>query len=259
MAETIETVIQGTNCTKPSAIKRPYRLVDIIQETPSVKTFKFVSESGELMDFAPGQFVQIGYSSDGSKIDVQRPYSIGSAPKADELEFYIEMIGGKLTSILDKSKIGDIYNISSPNGKNFEYKAGLSKKSLFIAAATGIAPFISMLRYIEQNHVSEDIVVLYSVRTKADIIRASELAEFERKGIAKIVITLTREQDSTSWKGEIGHIDRGKLDRYVPDIKERVVYLCGSNKFNSDMTELLKSCGLPGDKDHIKHDVWGGH
>ncbi len=259
MADGVENLV-GDSMTKPTnAIKRPYKLIDIIQETPNVKTMRFKSEFGEKMDFKPGQFVQIGYSSDGSKIDVQRPYSIGSAPRSDVVDFYIEMINGKLTSILDKARVGEIYNVSVPNGKNFEYSPSQNKKSLFIAAATGIAPFISMLRYIEQNQIREDIVVLYTVRTKVDIIRAAELEEFNKKGIAKVVITLTRPTESLNWTGETERINVGKINKYVPDVKERTVYLCGSNQFNSAMTELLKSCGVPADKDHIKHDVWGGH
>ncbi len=245
--------------TQQNAIKRPYRLIDIIQETPTVKTLKFKSEFGEIMDFKPGQFVQIGYSGDGSKIDIQRPYSIGSAPGSETLEFYIEMVGGKLTSILDKAKIGEIYNISQPNGKNFEYSQGYNKKSLFIAAATGIAPFLSMLKYIERNNIHEDIILLYSARTRADIIRGQELIEFNMRGIAKVIITLTRAAEDAEWKGESGRVDMDKIRKYAPDIAERVAYLCGSNKFNSDMTNLLTSLGLPNDKEHIKRDVWGGH
>ncbi len=239
-----------------SAIKRPYKLIEIIQETPSVKAFKFKSEFQEKSYFKPGQFVQIGYSFDGTRIDVQRPYSIASAPGLDTLEFYIEIVDGKLTSILNKAKIGDIFNISQPNGKNFEFTPSKNKRSLFIAAATGIAPFICMLRYIEQNRISENITLLYTVRTKQDIIRATELEDFARKGIAKVVITLTREENNPDWQGETGRIDAAKLQKYVPDITERVTYLCGSNQFNSTMTELLKSFGVPADKDHIKHDVW---
>lgn len=259
MEESVENILSVKEQSAKTALSRPYKLIEIIQETPTVKTFKFKSEFGEKMIFKPGQFVQIGYSSDGSKIDVQRFYSIGSVPGADTMEFYIEMIGGKLTSVLDKAKIGDLYNIGLPNGKNFEYVPGYSKKSLFIAASTGIAPFMSMLRYIEQNHIQEDIVVLYTVRTKADIIRASALEEFNKNGVAKIAITLTREGNNSEWKGETGHLDKEKIFSLVPDVKERVAYLCGSNKFNSAMTEILISLGVKNDKEHIKHDVWGGH
>ena len=239
-----------------SAIKRPYKLIEIIQETPSVKAFKFKSECQEKAYFKPGQFAQIGYSFNGARIDVQRPYSIASAPGQDTLEFYIEMVGGKLTSILDKAKTGEVFNISQPNGKNFEFAPSKNKKSLFIAAATGVAPFICMLRYIEQNQISEDIILLYTVRTKQDIIRATELKEFARKGIVKVMITLTRKEKDSDWLGETGRIDAAKLQKYVLDVNERVTYLCGSNQFNSAMTELLVSFGVPADKEHIKHDVW---
>ncbi len=102
-------------------------------------------------------------------------------------------------------------------------------------------------------------MVLYTVGTKADIIRAAELEEFNKKGIAKVVITLTQPAESPDWTEETERIDVAKINKYVPDVKERTAYLCGSNQFNSAMTDLLKSCGMPADKDHIKHEVWGGH
>ncbi len=46
MAGGIENLV-GDSITRPTnAIKRPYKLVDIIQETPNVKTMRFKSELG---------------------------------------------------------------------------------------------------------------------------------------------------------------------------------------------------------------------
>ncbi len=253
MNRIIEDILNGHGSEINAGIKRPYRLVETVYETPTVKKMRFKSDIGEKLTFKPGQFVEIGYSSDGSKIDVQRPYSIGSAPGSDTMEFYIGMVGGKLTSILEKAKAGDIYNISMPLGKNFEYVPGYNKKSLFLAAATGIAPFMSMLKYIEKNGIDEDIVLIYSVKTDKDVICARELKRFDLNGVAKVVVTLTRQE----WEGEKGRINEDKIKRYAPDIKDRTVYLCGSSQFNVSMTELLTSMGVPADRGHIKHDVWG--
>jgi len=66
--------------------------------------------------FKPGQYVTIGAG------DLERPYSIVSAPYEPRLELFIEYVlpenGGKLTPMLWAQNVGDIVSCA-PNPKAF--------------------------------------------------------------------------------------------------------------------------------------------
>ncbi len=241
MSERIEQIISS-----------PYKLDEVEQETQNVKMFRFSPTNDQEVAFEPGMFFMIEYrDNDGSKI--KRAYSVASAPGSKILEFYIGMVGGKLTSKLDSAKKGDLYYISGPYGK-FKFSQSENKKSLFIAAGTGISPFMSMLRGIEGNGLDEDVVMLYSVKTTNGIIKRDELNSIKSRTKLKTIITLTKPEQNDVWQGYTGRITKELIEKEVEDIGERTCYLCGSNEFTKAMTDYLLVLGVK--KENIKKDVW---
>lgn len=89
--------------------------------------------------FTAGQVLALGVSKDIEP----RLYSIASA-ESDELIsiLYSERTDGKLTPMLSLLKPGDNIMVSQPFGTFTQVKPS----PVFIAAGTGIAPFISMLQ-----------------------------------------------------------------------------------------------------------------
>ncbi|MFP3215407.1 MAG: FAD-binding oxidoreductase [Candidatus Micrarchaeota archaeon] len=234
-------------------IKKPYYISEIIKETPDVTIFRFKSADGSVLDFSPGMFIMLYYKAN-TPDEIGRAYSIASAPGSDTIELIISMIHGRLTSKLEEAKVGDIYHISGPYGQ-FKFDPSKNKKVLFIAGGTGLAPFLSMLRYIKQKNLGIDVALMYSVRYPNEIIRRAELEEFEKSLNMKLVITVTRPQPGDNWSGETGHINEDMIKRNVPDFMERDPYICGPLAFTNAMKQALINIGV--DVAKIKADVWG--
>ncbi len=233
--------------------KVPYRIAEIIKETPNVTIFRFQSVDGTKLDFTPGMFVMLNYKDPATGQMIARAFSIASVPGTDTLEFFISMVHGRFTSKLDYAKVGDIYYVSGPYG---QFKLDNShKKVLFIAGGTGLAPFMSMLRYINANHLDVDSILLYSVRYPNEIIRKSELEGFEKEMTFKAVVTVSRPQEGDGWTGEKGHIDSNMIARHVNDIGERECYICGPLAFTKAMGDALLSLNV--ESSRIRMDVWG--
>jgi len=238
----------------PAIVQKPYVISEIIHETPDVDIIRFRASDGTKLAFDPGMFVMITYSNPDTKEKIARAFSIASAPNYDTLEFFVHMIHGRFTSHLDTAKVGDVYYMTGPYGQ-FRFVPSEDKKVLFIAGGTGLAPMMSMLRYINDLHSDNDVVLIYSVRFPNEIIRKQELEDLSKSIKLSTVVTVTRPQEGDGWTGETGHISTDMVKKYAPDFMERKVFICGPLNFTKAMHDVCTAIGISEDK--IKADVWG--
>lgn len=235
-------------------IKKPYVLASITRLTPLVSSFVFKAQDGKSIDFIPGMFAMLEYRDSDPKNTLARAFSIANAPPANEFEFLISLIHGRFTSHLDTAKIGDVYYISAPYGQ-FKFDIDSGTKFLFLAGGTGLAPFMSMLRLVEGKGQRLDCAMLYSVRYPEEIIDKAELDDMEEKIGLKTIVTVTRSADGDGWTGEKGHADAAMVVRHVPDVKERISYICGPPAFVKALKDALVSLGV--DSKSIHAEMWG--
>lgn len=233
---------------------KPYILTEVKKLTPLVSEFTFRAQDGTEIDFVPGMFAMLQYNDPTTGEKIARAFSIANAPPSSTLEFLIALIGGKLTSKLALAKVGDVYSVSAPYGQ-FKFDINSGEKFLFLAGGTGLAPFLSMLRNIERKAQKIDGRMLYSVRYPTEIINKDELGEIEQKLGVKTVVTVTRPADGDGWNGEKGHVDTNMILREVPDVKDRVSYICGPPEFVKALKTGLISMGV--DEKHIFAEMWG--
>ena len=84
------------------------------------------------------------------------------------------------------------------------------RKLAFIAGGIGITPFRSMIKYMADAGERRDAVLVYSVRSEADIAFRDLLCEAGRTLGMRTVFTLTAPcEGMLSWGGEKGRIDAG--------------------------------------------------
>ena len=97
--------------------------------------------------FKPGQYCTIGVA------EIERPYSIASAPGEDLIELFIELVPkpeGVLTPLLYDLDEGDQVTIR-PRAKGIFKLDQNYKNHMMVATVTGVAPYVSMLRDLERN------------------------------------------------------------------------------------------------------------
>lgn len=232
--------------------KKIYRLENI-RQIDGVKIFTFFPIDGKNIQFKPGQFVRL-YQLDEElqSTGLSRFYSIASAPFEPYLEFCIKITGGVFTSYLDTLKPGDRIGIEGPFG-HFQY--GGENMALFIAGGVGVAPFLSILRYIARERVPGDFILLYSSKTLDQTPYYQELnALCSTYSNIKVIHTFTQ-HCPPGWKWEVGRINPEMLKRDVPKLAERRCYLCGPPAMVTLLKEMLLRLGIP--ENNIKMEVWG--
>ena len=137
------------------------RIVNIVQETPSAKTYRCERIDGALPPFRPGQYVNVFVDADG--VRTSRPYSISSSPPGPDDRGLLDLTirdkqGGFVAPfILHHLDIGDDIETTGPAG-SFYYEPLIDTDELvFLAGGSGITPFRSIVGDVLRQAASSAI------------------------------------------------------------------------------------------------------
>lgn len=225
-------------------------VVEIRQETPSAHTL--VLDVPGWRGHRAGQHVDVRLVADDG-YQAQRSYSIASAPENPRVELTIERLDdGEVSPYLcDALHAGDGLEVRGPIGGYFVWTSNQDGPVFLVAGGSGIVPLMAMLRHralaAADRRAKTPMRLLYSARTKSDLIyerELAELAEHENGGDARVTFTLTREPATSEWKGERRRIDRAMLAAESWPAHEAVLsYICGPTPFVEAAANLLVELG----------------
>ncbi|MFB2531117.1 ferredoxin--NADP reductase [Paracoccus sp. p4-l81] len=225
------------------------------------RLFSFRVTRPPSLRFRSGEFVMIGLLDDNGK-PLLRAYSIASPNWDDELEFYsIKVPDGPLTSRLQHIQPGDQIILRPKPVGTLVLDALLPGKRLwFLATGTGIAPFASLMRDPETFERYDQVIMMHTCRTAAELDYGRELVanlhndplltEMFGEGFDKRLLyypTTTRE-DSPLMGRITDNLTSGKVfaDLNLPpmDAAHDRAMICGSLAFNVDVKKVLEDFGL---------------
>lgn len=229
--------------------------------TPALAVFRLRPDDGfpgEGSWFVPGQYLTIGLNNTEKPElgGVRRPMSIASAPeRRDLVEFYIRFVekpesDNPLTHLLWKTRPGDrIFLRSQPVGKftvEDTLGAGDTRLKVCVAAGTGLAPFLSMVRSKVNRDPScrlSDWAIIHGASYSRDLGYRDELERLAREHGLHYLPTVSRPREEANWTGAVGRAeDFFKADR-LPALEDSLGLERGA--FRPDRVGVL-ICGLQG-------------
>jgi ferredoxin-NADP reductase len=201
-------------------------------ETPRVKSFRI--ELPMWMPHLPGQHYDVRLTApDGYR--AQRSYSIASSP-LDEggVELTIDRLeDGEVSPYFHDVLVeGDQVEVRGPFTSYFVWRG--ESPVLLVGGGSGVVPLMAMLRHRRRAMPEVTMRLVYSVRSREDVIFADELGD-------EAVLTFTG-QPPDGWSGHTGRIDSGLLAEANPDA--RLAFVCGSNGFVEAAAQLLLGAGF---------------
>ncbi len=178
------------------------RITRIERLSPTEKVFKIVFDDEEIknkFEFKPGQFVELTVFGLG-----EAPFSIISNPKnRDFFKLCIRDVGG-VSRALHNMEEGEKVGIRGPFGNGyFPYEKMKNQNVLLIAGGLGLAPLMSLIRYI--LHYREDykeIMVIYGAVNPESILFKNEIQYWSNRGDISLCLSVDNPDDK--WTGEIG-------------------------------------------------------
>lgn len=229
--------------------------------TPALAVFRVRPDEGfpgEGSWFTPGQYLTLGLNNTEKPElgSVRRPMSIASAPeRRDLVEFYIRFVekpesDNPLTHLLWKTRAGDrMFLRSQPVGKftvEDTMGAGDTRLKMCVAAGTGLAPFLSMVRSkVNQNPACrlDDFAIIHGASYSKDLGYRDELERLAREHGLHYLPTVSRPREDANWTGAVGRAeDFFRADR-LPVLEDSLRLDRGA--FRPDRVGIL-ICGLQG-------------
>ena len=142
----------------------------VIDRTSST-TVSFTLRADKPVSFLPGQYVNLGIPGTGE----HRAYSFSSAPGQTELSFLIRDVPDGLMSgfMRHTAQVGDSMQFTGPYGSF--YLRPVERPVLMLAGGTGLAPFLSMLRWLQTQPVAQPIRLAYGVNGNDDLVELATL------------------------------------------------------------------------------------
>jgi ferredoxin-NADP reductase len=215
---------------------------DVRNETPHAKTLML--HVPDWPGHRAGQHVDVRLvAEDGYQ--AQRSYSIASAPENSALELTIERIDdGEVSPYLcDVLHAGDGLEVRGPIGGYFVWNANDGGPLFLIAGGSGIVPLMAMLRHHAQRAPKVPAHLLYSARTRGDLLYMKELEKFAANPSVRVAFTVTREAPS-DWRGFTRRIDRAMLEETGWSVAAMPrVFVCGPTSLVESVASTLVDFG----------------
>ena len=230
----------------------PLVVSSIKQETHDTKTFIFEDgdSGGRQFDYRAGQYLTFRYDDIAAKPPI-RSYTMSSAPcDGDHIAVTVKRVEGGLVSnwMCDHLKIGSVLRARGPIGKFIYDPVEDQKHIVFIAAGSGVTPFVSIMKEIA-SRPAEPIkaTLLVAYRTSHDIICASELTELAANPNLRVQMTFSRAQLAECPKGSwLGRISAQHLDTLCGKEFGGTTYMtCGPDEMMAMVTNHLRAQGVP--------------
>jgi ferredoxin--NADP+ reductase len=205
--------------------------------------------------FVPGQYCVLGLNNMQKPElgSVRRSMSIASAPEDDgPIEFYIRWVAkpeseNPLTHLLWKIKAGDRMYMRAVAAGVFTVKDTVGETDprlrIMVAAGTGSAPFVSMVRSELRRDPKTDLskyVLLHGASYPADLGYRDELLGLVDSNKLKYWGTVSRPKEAPDWKGDSGRVESFFEPARLADLEKRlglppggftpanaVIFICG--------------------------------
>jgi benzoate/toluate 1,2-dioxygenase reductase subunit len=137
----------------------------------SSTTVSFTLQADKPVAFLPGQYVNLVVPGSAET----RAYSFSSVPNSSALSFLIRDVPNGLMSgyMRSRAQPGDAVSFTGPYGSF--YLRPVVRPVLMLAGGTGLAPFLSMLQWLQANPAGQPIRLAYGVNTEADLVEIAQL------------------------------------------------------------------------------------
>ena len=214
----------------------PCRIDSLSRLTDDVVEVTLRTPPTSRLTYLPGQYIDV-IGKDG----LRRSYSVANAPRDDgKLTLQIRKVpNGEMSRYwFDEAKANELLRLEGPLG-TFCLRPSQASQLVLLATGTGIAPIRAMLEQLAANpavHTYRQIYVYWGGRTEKDLYWTPDYPSLP----LRFVPVLSRSPDSAGAKGYVQ--DAALADGM--DIKDAVVYACGSESMIASAKSKLVAAGL---------------
>ena len=225
--------------------------------TPDTFSFYFLKPSG--FQFEPGQYNRWRINIENpDERGSSRPLTIATSPLSDYLIITTKKGETSFKKKLFSLKINEEISFFGPLG-NFTLNEEDTRPKVFLAGGIGITSFYSMLNFVYQKKLKNNITLHASFSNKSETFYFDELTNISKVlPNIKIIYTLTKDPSTSSGQEgfENGRISEEMIKKYA-DSEESFFYVVGPSAMVEAMEGMLLLAGIP--EERIKIENFTGY
>lgn len=232
------------------------KLIKTEDHNDLTRSFWLEIDGIDRFDYIPGQFITLDLPVHEKRLKRWRSYSIASAPDGSniiELCIVYQEGGIGTTYLFNDVEIGTQFRFKGPLGV-FTIPKNLDQEIVMIATGTGVAPFRSIMRHIDQHQLPfKKIHVIFGTRKEDGILYRSEFeALAEKYPQFTFDAALSRSDD---WPGYKGYVHQIYQEQYSVHSADRTFYLCGWQKMIDEAQATLNTMGYG--ENQVIYELYG--
>lgn len=212
-------------------------LVEVIDETPTIKTFVF--EPAEPILFRAGQFVQVTMPGLG-----EAPFTPSSSPREPERLAVTVLKTGLVTDRMHECSVGERLGLRGPFGKGYPIEKLSGKDVLVVGGGVGLAPLRALiLALLGDLGPIRRMSIKYGAREPAELLFRRQYDSWRAHD--KVAMEVTVDQGDASWSGNVGLVtELLKKERLGVDVTNTVAFSCGPGIMLKFVTQTLLQVGF---------------
>lgn len=181
--------------------------------------------------YRAGQYVDVVFAG-----GMSRSYSIANAPASDgTITLHVRNTGAGLSAEISHLKAGATLVLEGPHGL-MDAEAARARPVLMVAGGTGIAPMLALAQeMLRRGLTDDDIVIVYGVRSEADIHCTRELDALRATGQVQLHVACAPATPATL------------LETLEADLSFHAVYVSGPEAMTESVMPVLQAHGALAD------------
>jgi len=247
----------------PQAASHPsapgFRLLTVARidrESTDVVSLTLADPNGGALPTAmAGQYVVVRFEPAANSPPFYRSYSLSGAAAQDQLRISvkIEPNGSAGSYVSQHIRVGDELYVSAPRG-TFVLDS-TDRPLVLLSAGIGLTPVLAMLYSLTSTRSARQVYWLHAARDGEHHPLAAEVRKLIQtlsRGRVYICYSRPRSEDEPGRDFDVaGHLSRSDFHKIgIPP--EAEVYMCGPNRFMTDMKQELTQAGVAPARIHLE-------
>ena len=241
---------------KPRATQRTLRVAEVIDETPSTRTFVLepTGDTARPLAYRAGQHLTVIVEADGARH--RRCYSFSSSPLAGgRPAITVRRMPDGLVSrhLHDRVRAGDTLVVDEPTGRfTLETDPALSREIVLVAGGVGITPLISVAETVLRAEPGSRVVLLCGHRSEDEIIFRQRIARLADEFAPRLVVRFALDVAPDGWTGLRGALDGALVLQTLESPTADAYFVCGPEPMMRSVCETLAASGVAANRIHTE-------
>ena len=232
-------------------LRHDLRVTSVVAEDRGAVSVYLAGRDLRRLPVRAGQFLIWRFRT-GAGWSRAHPYSLSAAPDGRSLRITVKALGDG-SALVRRLRPGVRGVIEGPYGRLSE-RARTRRRIALIGAGIGITPLRALAEALP--YAPGEAVLLQ--RATSTPLFAGELDVLAGERGLRVIELLGRRRAPDSWLGD--HTDPADdltlLRRWIPDVAERDVFVCGPPDWTAAVRRTLTAAGLPAARLHVENFGW---